>query len=171
MNEEELLKQHSRIINRQAHRAHNYLRCHCEFDDVVQHARLAALRAIRTYDPKRGLALRTWVYWVVSRSMSTLCRRTRWYCEVAVDQLVETSAPDAEFGKAEHLALVRSLVEELPKLERVVARLVFVDGMSLAEAGAWISADRTEAMRLYRRAVRWFAREWQASDLLPEHLV
>jgi RNA polymerase sigma factor for flagellar operon FliA len=72
--------------------------------------------------------------------------------------------PEDALAKAELAALVRTIVADLPSVERDLIERSYFSGLTLAEAAAAIGVSRSWAHRVHARAIEIIQRELSKRD-------
>lgn len=139
-------------------------RVHCdEFDrgDVEQRLRIALWRAIRNYDPKRGVTLATYVQRYLDFEVRHVIRErikrkseTITFTEVGpqIEQIPDEALPIEAVISHEYLGkLVNSFVRSLSQTERRVLRHRFVFDQSSAETARSLNVSRAAVSHTERR--------------------
>lgn len=140
------------------------------WDDLLQEGYVAVLRAARSYDPERGIAMRAWItkkmLWNVideRRSRTKYDRAERKSREVRfldpdnAAGLSGSTGPDNSLEQDEHVdAEVKRLLELATPRECVILRVVMNGGMMRdAARDLGISKSRaTQLMQAFRRKAR-----------------
>ena len=120
--------------------------------DIVQEAWLAIVRGLRRLDdPAR---FRSWAYRIVRNKCADWIRR-RVVRRDAVSELQDVAAhagddPSTEADSASDAARLRSALAELPREQRAILSLHYLDGMPVAEIAAALDVPKgTVKSRLY----------------------
>lgn len=120
--------------------------------DIVQEAWLAIVRGLRRLDdPAR---FRSWAYRIVRNKCADWIRR-RVVRRDAVSELQDVAAhagddPSTEADSVSDAARLRSALAELPREQRAILSLHYLDGMPVAEIAAALDVPKgTVKSRLY----------------------
>lgn len=142
-----------------------------ELLDLVQDVFVAALESIdRIEDPAalRGWLTRTAVFIARGR----IRRRARWRFLrfVPFDELPEVEAPAPSSEASQTLRATYSVLDKLPRDERIAFALRYVDGMELTEVAAACAVSVATIKRRLSRARDRFLTAAQDNPVLCEHL-
>ena len=72
--------------------------------------------------------------------------------------------PEDALAKAEVASLVRTIVSDLPSVERALIERSYFSGLTLAQAAASIGVSRSWAHRVHARAIETIQRELSNRD-------
>ena len=137
--------------------------------DVLQEARLVALRRLLDFQPRSDDAVRAWLARIAELKAREVVKRyavagkrasgrevTRDARPATAQFLARDPSPSQAAITAEDLALARRALEALPADHRDVLRLVREEGLTLREAGERMGRSREAAKKLYGRAAARF---------------
>jgi RNA polymerase sigma-70 factor, ECF subfamily len=109
-----------------------------EADDIVQDAFIRVWENINEYRPEYKFT--SWLYAIVTRlSIDRVRYKSRWRRvaitdEVGAEEQPGYALPDQQIDDRELIALVRQLVEQLPRTQRIVFTLRDLQDLSMDEA-------------------------------------
>jgi RNA polymerase sigma-70 factor, ECF subfamily len=134
--------------------------------DVLQEARLAALRGSDGFKPRANGTVRGWLLRIAENQALTALRRHDGAArrssgrEVSRGGRPDTAAfagagpsPSEAAATAEVREAVRAALEELPEDYRSVLQLVRIEGRTMAEAAVRMGRSREAVKKLYGRAL------------------
>lgn len=124
-------------------------------EDVSDLAWAGLYAAVRTFDPARSPSF-TGYLWRCVRLHRGKILRTTW-----MERRIEASILDAAGTRRSHEAAIEDrdeaerILARLPAGEADALKLLFLEGMTAAEAGGRMKCDRSTIFALLRRARRW----------------
>lgn len=146
-------------------------RCSADADDLVQEVFMCIFRFRHQYET--GKPFNAWIYSIATRRMRDLHKHSRRKRRVLAESLNHVNAggeytydppdesPASEFDGFD-IGKVRSLVEHLPKEERVVIEAVFFQGLSWRQASTSLGISHgtfcTTMTKAMQRLREWFKR-------------
>ena len=116
-------------------------------EDLAQEARIAAARAVATYDPAHA-SLRTYASRCVYRRLLTVATRERRRYPAVDDEPLDEEEPSAD-ASPEDAAVFREMLRELPEDAALVCDLI------LGDASRFAGLSPSAARRAVRDALDW----------------
>ncbi|MHC4932468.1 MAG: RNA polymerase sigma factor [Planctomycetota bacterium] len=142
--------------------------------DILQEARLVALRRCVDFEHRSDDSVRNWLLKIVERKVRELVRNYRETAKRAVEREVSRGQrPDtlhlpgrgptpSEFASARELAeLARRAMQALPDHYRAILRLAREERLSLREIAERMDRSRDAVKKLYGRALSRFTEEFE----------
>lgn len=173
--EEEVLKQYDKLIMKLAHKVHRSYNGKYSLDDIVQEAKISAIRALRNYDPSRNTKLITHLYNYINFYLSHFTRADTGLIKIPKVTNVDSSQLpeiiDAQVFQANYVnerCPVQSdmsenlddkmFIEEsfsiLSKKEQEILKLVYIDGYTYNEVAEMFNVSRQYANALAIKAIK-----------------
>ncbi len=129
-------------------------------EDVVSETFLAAVRAVREFDPKRG-SVGAWIMGIARHKLVDHQRRTTQQTSSTVAALCARPSPHeadpaASLETVETKEVIAAVVDALADEERLVLEWKYLDGLSTREIGGRLGRTEKAAEALLYRARRSF---------------
>jgi RNA polymerase sigma factor (sigma-70 family) len=173
--EEQVLQQYDKLIMKLAHKVHRSYNGKYSLDDIVQEAKISAIRAFRIYDPSKKTKLITHLYNYINFYLSHFTRADTGLIKIPKVTNVEASQLpeiiDSEAFQANYVnerCPVQSnisddmdnkmFIEEsfsiLSKKEQDILKLVYIDGYTYNEVADMYNVSRQYANALAIKAIK-----------------
>ncbi|HEV2005872.1 MAG TPA: RNA polymerase sigma factor [Candidatus Limnocylindrales bacterium] len=132
-------------------------------EDITQQTYIAAIAQRAAFDGRSDSV--TWLCAIARHKLMDHFRRQdreeRRHHRIVVHEIrVEEQGQSAAWSSAEEQELIASALRSLPALQRAVITLVALDGLSVAEAAAFIGKSHGATQSLLARARDGFRRTW-----------
>lgn len=173
--EEEVLKQYDKLIMKLAHKVHRSYNGKYSLDDIVQEAKISAIRALRNYDPSRNTKLITHLYNYINFYLSHFTRADTGLIKIPkvtnveasqLPEIIDTQVFQANYmnercpvqsDMSENLD-DKMFIEEsfsiLSKKEQEILKLVYIDGYTYNEVAEMFNVSRQYANALAIKAIK-----------------
>jgi RNA polymerase sigma-70 factor (ECF subfamily) len=140
-------------------------------EDVAQEALLRVWKALGRYD--RRASLSTWIYTIARNRCLTALQQRRELASLSdpdIEAQAHAQAAQSEAPPADHLALLREMVETLPERYRRAVTLFYYEERSVAEVAEMLAMPEGTVKTLLFRARALLAEQLEQRGLADASL-
>ena len=186
LNEEAVLKDYDKLIFKLAHKVYkSYNGKYC-LDDILQEAKISAIRAYRIYDPTRNVKLITHLYNYINFYLSHFTRadtglikipKTTTVSSELLPDIVDSEVFQTNFinercesqsdlcMNSENKIFINESFSHLTKKERDILKLVYIDGYTYNEVADMYNVSRQYANALAVKAIKKLQERYAAENV------
>lgn len=173
--EEEVLKQYNKLILKLAHKLYKSYNGKYALEDIIQEAKIGAIRALRNYDPNRNVKLLTHLHNYINFYLSHFTRADTGLIKIPkatnvesenLPEIIDNSVFQSDFVNercpiqenvsydVENKLLLTECFSMLSEKEKNILKMVYIDGYTYNEVAEQYNVSRQYCNALAAKAIK-----------------